>query len=305
MKNYLRNHIDSYYLPNSSTAPGIKRHENRYGWKDYYIGQHLIFSHRTTVYDREGFPNILHSHRYYEVVIYISGDISYVANEREYLPSRDDIIIFSPGCMHTARMQENCSYDRYVIYFDPEILDFLGEGCLPEIFSQGSANCLSVLPNYRAEFYYIRERIIDKLHAEDDDAAIEAFAYILQLFHLIAKHTHVNRSRVAEIPQKVLDVKRYVDHNFQSISTTTEIANHFFYSREYVSRIFKQYFNTNLSDYLINQKISYAKQLLSQGNSISFTCNAAGFKSSSAFINAFRQRTQQTPSEYRKAHRDE
>ena len=99
----------------------------------------------------------------------------------------------------------------------------------------------------------------------------------------------------------MLDIKHYVDHNFQALNTTAEIAAHFFYSREYVSRVFKQHYNINLSEYLVNQKINHAKRLLEQGNSVSFSCNEAGFKSTSAFINAFRMRTNMTPAEYKRS----
>ena len=47
------------------------------------------------------------------------------------------------------------------------------------------------------------------------------------------------------------------------------------------------------------------RRLLEQGNSVSFACNAAGFKSTSAFINAFRLRTNMTPAEYKRSYKQE
>ena len=304
MKKYLQDHLFSVYLPTEAKLPGLTRYENRYGWQDYYIGDKLLFSHRKTVYDFAGFPEKLHSHSFYEMDIYVSGSISYIADNQEFSPIRDNILIIPPGCQHTARMLDNGQYERYVFYFDPEVLDFLGSGYLGETFRYKHPSCLSVLHNKRAEFYFLRERLMDVLHSEESDAAAQAFSYVSMLLFLVSNHTQINRSSITEIPQRVLDVKHFVDHNFQELNTTAEIANHFFYSREYVSRIFKQHYNINLSEYLVNQKINHAKRLLERGNSVAFSCNAAGFKSTSAFINAFRQRTNMTPAEYKRAHRD-
>ena len=48
--------------------------KNREGWWDHQIGEHFIFSHRTTAYTRETFTDTLHMHPYYELVIYLRGD---------------------------------------------------------------------------------------------------------------------------------------------------------------------------------------------------------------------------------------
>jgi AraC-like DNA-binding protein len=306
MKNYLQQHLFSVYLPTENRLPGLVSYENKYGWHDYYIGDKLLFSHRKTVYDFAGFPEKLHAHNFYEVDIYVDGNICYIADKQEFSPVRDNIIVIPPGCQHTARMLDNGAYERYVFYFDPELLDFLGAGYFSEVFRYREASCLSVVHNKRAEFYYLRERLMDVLHSEDtEDAAAHALCYAVQLLLLVSNDTKVNHKSIAEIPQKVLDVKHYVDHNFQTINTTAEIATHFFYSREYVSRVFKQHYNINLSEYLVNQKINHARRLLEQGNSVSFACSAAGFKSTSAFINAFRLRTNMTPAEYKRSYKQE
>ena len=301
MKNYLQMHLHSVYLPTATHLPGLVRYENRYGWQDYYIGYKILFSHRKTVYDFAGFPEKLHSHSFYEMDIYVDGGISYIADNQEFSPVRDNIILLPPGCQHTARMLDNGAYERYVFYFDPELLDYLGKGYFGEIFRYKEASCLSVIHNKRADFYYLRERLMDVLHSEDPDAAAHALCYTIQFLLLVSNYTKINHHSIGEIPQKVLDIKHYVDHNFQALNTTAEIAAHFFYSREYVSRVFKQHYNINLSEYLVNQKINHAKRLLEQGNSVSFSCNEAGFKSTSAFINAFRMRTNMTPAEYKRS----
>ena len=142
MKNYLQRHLISSYSSTEVHLPGLSRYESKFGWHDYYIGDKMVFSHRKTTYDFSGFPEKLHTHVFYEIDIYVDGNICYIADKQEFSPVRDNIIVLPPGCQHTARMLDKGAYERYVFYFNPELLDFLNEGyfnnffhCYPPIIS--------------------------------------------------------------------------------------------------------------------------------------------------------------------------
>lgn len=303
MKHYLQEHIASRYLPEATLRPGVQRYRNHTGWEDAYIGEHLLFSHRRTDYSESMFPEKLHDHRFFEMNIYVCGQISYISGNQEMLPHKDDIILFPPGCMHTARLLDPGLYERYVFYFSPQLFSSLAVAPLPAFFSQPHATFHRIQPQYRAEFCYLLEKLSALLQADEADAALLAYSYVLQLFHLIANRSTENSSQIAEIPENVRALREYVDENFRTLSTVSEIAQHFYYSREYVSRLFRQYYNLHPSEYLVNRKIDYAKRLLREGKSVAFSFDASGFRSMSSFISAFRARTGMTPSEYRRSKR--
>lgn len=301
VKNYLQQHIESRYLPEALIRPGLQKYRNYTGWEDFYIGRHLVFSHRRTDYSASMFPEKLHSHRFFEMDIYITGQISYISDDQEMLPHKDDILLVPPGCMHTARLLDLGPYERYVFYFSPQFFSSLDILALPAFFAEKHASFHHIKSPYRAEFYYLLEKLKSVLRADENDAALLAYSYVTQLFHLIANHSDVNSNRIADIPENVRALREYVDCNFQLLNTVSEIAQHFYYSREYVSRIFKQYYNLQLSEYLVNRKVDYAKNLLKEGKSVTFAFDSSGFHSMSSFINAFRARTGMTPSEYKRS----
>ena len=302
MKQYLQSHKETRYLPTEKLLPGLKRYRNHLGWDDFYLGENLIFSHRLNPYDVSAFPEKLHTHNFYELDIYESGDISYIADNHEIFPNKGDIIIFPPGLLHTARLAQKSQYARYVFYFNAELFDFLGHDNLPLLFKNSHVNCRFVEPEKKCELFYLLEKIEYAVRQENMAAGLLAFGFVIQLFCLISNHTLLNKDSIATIPQNVLAVKTYIDDNYQPINTASEIARHFFYSREYVSRIFKQYFNINLSEYLINKKIDSAKSALEEGKSVTYAYNAAGYRSMSSFVNAFRLHTSMTPSIYKRLH---
>lgn len=76
-------------------------------------------------------------------------------------------------------------------------------------------------------------------------------------------------------------------------------------SREYVSRLFKSSTGMNISDFIINQRMSYACNLLKNSSmdviDVSFEC---GFDNLSTFYHHFSQRVGTSPQKYRSIVRD-
>lgn len=300
MNNYLTNHLRSSYNPTCEQYHNFKIYSNKSGWNDFFIGPNLVYSHRTTPYTPPFFPEKLHTHTYYEICIFLSGKITYVVSSNEVFPLRGGILCIPPGISHTARLIEKSEYDRIVFYFDTEAFEFLGPGSLPAFLCKTDADYLTVNSEFRGQYYYLLEQLDYMATHLDGDISLQCFSCILQLLLLIDSHAQPGRECFSKLPQKVLQIKTYIDQNFQTLSSTAEIADHFFYSREYISRTFKQYFNTNLSEYIMGKKIEAAKQALNSGQSVTQAFNASGYRSMSAFINAFRTVTSMQPSAYRK-----
>ena len=83
-----------------------------------------------------------------------------------------------------------------------------------------------------------------------------------------------------------------------------EVAEHFFYSGEYVSRLFKKYLNTTVANYVLQRRIVYSQRLIETDMPLLDVCYQAGFGSTSSFIRAFQSVTGMTPSKYRHAHHE-
>lgn len=303
MKKYLLEHLSTVYIPEPISQGEILSYQNRFGWIDHYIGEKILISHRENVYSAKQFPEKLHTHDFFEMDIYLGGAVSYIADSREIVPQRDDILIFPPNCQHTAHMGEEGTYNRYVFYFTPDMLAFLGNASLPEIFQCTQAKCLHIPQGNRAAYSYQRERLFDLLQSGQQDTVVEVFACFLQLLSLIAKSASVRNEAVTQIPPKVHQIKQYIDTEFVQIKNISQIAQQLFYSREHISRLFKQYYNTDISEYLVDKKIDYARKLLEKGNSVTFSSTMAGFHNMSSFIQAFRQRVGTTPAKYKQNYR--
>ena len=91
----------------------------------------------------------------------------------------------------------------------------------------------------------------------------------------------------------------YIEENFVSGCSPSDIAKHFGYTQSYISRYFKSCFGINLSEYVTLVRLKRAAALLQSGkHSITYAALESGFNSMRTFYRAFSNEFGCTPKEY-------
>ena len=287
----------SHYVQSAS-----ERRREIMNWENHLINDSLCYSCRSTRYDMNTFPSSLHCHDYYELVIFVEGEINYVCESRVYSPKRGDVIIIPPGKFHMSKLKgESTHYKRHVFYLYPNAFDAVGV-CLSDILLQaGEAMHFSLSSREREEeLLALTDKLDTALKKGGELNAALGFGYMIEIFALLNRKEIRHSGDIERLPENILALKQYLDTHYAEIETVAEAAEHFFYSREYVSRLFKKYYDTTILDYIHDLRISKSRALIAEGMPIIDVCYAVGFSSLSTFIRAFRRVTNMTPSEYRK-----
>lgn len=278
-------------------------HQTPINWQEYYINDQMIYSPRSTEYSRETFPESLHFHDYYELLLFLEGDIRHICETNTFLPQRGDLLVVPPGCLHTSRINtDQTRYTRHVFYLYPSAFDAYNGGALLNFLDAAHRKpfLLALKGNTMDHVMALLETLDNALvsGAEDDLALSQAL--IIQLFHTFNRQTLRNTRIDTYFPPNVVEIQKYLDEHFTEVASVAEVADHFFYSREYVSRLFKRYLNTTVADYVLQRRISYSQSLILSGLPLIDVCFQSGFGSISTFIRAFRGIMGMTPSAYRK-----
>lgn len=301
MKNYVKQHTEQdLYEIDSPEAGYIYTSKN--GWKDFAINDSMIFSHRDNEYTPETFYEGFHSHGYYEVVFYISGNIEYVCENDVFRPNTGMIVASLPDTMHTARLVSDSEYHRFVFYFRRDFFTYCGEELPLPMFFGANGGFGAFQPDealYEKLFRLASEAETAALMASPEGRAL-AYSYIIQFFALLSGISVDEAGDNDKLPENVARIKKYIDTYYSTIEGVSEIASYFFYSREHASRLFRQYFNITLSEYLMQRRVAESAKLLVDGQSVTQACYAVGFRSVSSYINAFRRIMGCLPSEYKR-----
>ena len=292
------NLLSHYLTPNDKNGLEV------INWQDVNISENLTYSFRDTFYTEKTYPSNLHYHDYYEVVFIENGYINYVCDSLVFKPSKSDVVIVPPGVLHMSKINaKSTRYTRHVFYFYPQVLNVFDRNVMQDFFEKTNKNyiltlstivdkedCLSILNKI--------SKLVDSEVTVKDKTLI--FAYLIELLCLFDKKANVIKSDKNYLPEKLLKVKDYIDNNYVYINTVTDVANKFFYSREYLSRSFKKYFNITIADYVNKKRIIKSQELFKQNKSVTEVCYTVGYNSLSTFIRVFKSITNTSPTEYKK-----
>lgn len=294
----------SIYLKRAEGNEALSQIRN---WNDFFLLPELCYSHRKTRYDQSNYPSSLHAHDYYEAVVYVSGDISYICEETRVQPHFGDIILVRPNHFHMSVINSHLTeYERYVFYFDASFFHRIQASALNQFLKQND------LPMFRMSLQEPHRTMMLNLLKMLDDAACQdtdpmerslSVGYLIQFFYLLNQADHPGHELPVRmtIPSKAEEIRMYLEKNYRNIDSVSSVARHFNYSREYISRLFRNSFHTTIAGYIGKLRIADSQQLIAQEKPLSQVCYECGFENQTTFIRTFKEETGMTPSAYRAA----
>ena len=104
----------------------------------------------------------------------------------------------------------------------------------------------------------------------------------------------------AEIYQRIVTAKIYIDEHFQETIDLEQISQKAFFSRFHFHRIFTKVYKITPHQYLTKIRLEAAKKMLEkEGISVTEVCNYIGFESLGSFSSLFRKKSGYSPQYYR------
>jgi len=122
-----------------------------------------------------------------------------------------------------------------------------------------------------------------------------------QLREFLTRWSHARIAASQQAQSAIPAVVRYVEQHYNRELTLQDIASHFYLSREYISRKFKQETGENLIDFLCRIRIDKAKLLLANPHfKIAQVAEMVGYADEKYFSKVFKKLTGQSPNQFRK-----
>ena len=101
-------------------------------------------------------------------------------------------------------------------------------------------------------------------------------------------------------------VKDFLDQNYSRDVHLADLTNRFHFSKEYISRLFHEKYQTSIGEYVLKIRMDRAKTLLLNENiQIQNISERLGYKDSNYFSKAFRSYYGVSPSEYKESCKEE
>ncbi len=226
-----------------------------------------------------------------------AGDMVFVGSNVPHVWLSDEAFYKDNSKLHSKAI---------ITYFNPnkfkEVFDSVKEfSSIREIIRQASRGIKVVGKT--------RDTIADKLVVLSSKSGFEKIEGMLQIMHLIAmsedklfiinKEIEDNDSQYSDRLIKVIKYIKENLHNQISLRQVSEIAC---MTEQSFCRFFRNRTKKSFSQYLLDQRISYACTLLIQSDkSISEISDLCGYKSSSHFCKVFKDQIKQSPYQYKRS----
>ncbi len=249
----------------------------------------------------------LHINKYYEMYVYISGNVSYVVENNCYDLNKGDVILVRPNEIHGPVLHENCQYERFYVLFPKESFNFLTDDIpspLDAISRNGQTYIVSLPHEERQQMLKTLYEVSSLSDTQSPDR-LKIYSRLIDFLCIINEYLMQPLQEKTQdaikntaLPILLQNVLHYINSNLTEIQTVDEIAKHFYISTPYLSSVFKKYIHINIVQYISMKKIARARKLLETDPNITAVCFKSGFNNCSYFIKQFRRYVGMTPKQY-------
>jgi AraC-like DNA-binding protein len=243
-----------------------------------------------------------HSHKYYEFLLFLNGDASYIVENSSYKANSGDIFLTRPGELHTLSFASDAMYERHFIQVSKEWTSTIPYDLLDSIdrLKVGENNCI---PSEIAEEYGLRsyfENIYYHMDNKLPESELMIRTYIIQFLAKLNTILKKESDTLDEITENkhVIQIKKYINENFVNGISLDDLANRFYMNKYYMCHMFKEETGLTIKEFTNTRRIARAKQLLPKYKSVKDLYSVCGFSDYSSFYRTFKRFTGVSPMEF-------
>ncbi len=251
--------------------------------------------------------NQFHLHDRFEIFYLIENTLEFFIERYMYLVQSRDMIITNTHETHRPAFQPGQNYHRVVIQFEPALV---------QSFSTASFNLLGPFINRPKGKHNKRSltseqanqllSIFNKIENLDTDPTkgyevlkLNCLVELLALINCVYMENTSLQQKNPLVSDRLIPLLDYIDQNLDSDLSLDTLEETFHISKYHLSRLFKRNFGNTIHDYIIYKRISLAKELLADGESVATACSRSGFVDYSNFLRRFRQTVGVSPGKYK------
>ena len=250
-----------------------------------------------------------HIHYKFEIYYEIEGGRRYFIEDSAYVVNAGSVVLIGENQIHKTASLGDSPSSRIVLNFSREYLERVAQA-FPNVdffafLSEERNHLLTGLTVKQQNQIY---GLLQQLLAMEDEtsAAADALRRLLlgTLLLELKEHCRRQQEQTAEngrVSNHTVDqIQAYIAEHYAEKLTLTGIANQFYISPYYLSRMFKKSINLSLIEYINGVRIKAAQNLIERSSgSIAEIAAKTGFMTTAHFRRVFKDATGLSPQQYR------
>ena len=272
----------------------------------YLLEEFRIFHNADT--NRRVIPS--HYHDFHKLILFISGNVSYILEGRQFDLKPWDIVLVPAGLIHRPVIHDNSLYERIITYISPDFFEAFSkeDGDLSACFSQCEKTHEGLIrPD--ASMYRrisglasnIREAVKDNGFGAGVLRRIRLTEFLLLVNRLTDREDYIPAVAAASNPI-ILKAMDFINANLSNEDLSVDmIAKETALNRSYLMHLFKAQTGYTIGGYIREKRLFQACTLLKNGSTVTQACYRSGFSNYAAFYYAYRKKYASPPAQGRNA----
>ncbi len=249
----------------------------------------------------------LHTHDYYEFYFFLEGNVSLQIDHAVFAVTPGDMVIVPPSVSHKPIIHNvDVPYSRFVFWISKEFCNYLltlspDYGYLMQLVTTRKNY---IFHHDKISFNSIQSKLIRLLEEMQGNrfcksAQIPVYVsdLILYLNRLIYEQSHpVTTKESASLYQNIC---AFIETHIEEDLSLERLATEFFMSKYHIAHIFKDNLGLSIHQYITKKRLTFCRQSILSGMSITAAYETFGFGDYSSFYRAFKKEYGISPKDFR------
>ncbi|APF28549.1 helix-turn-helix domain protein [Clostridium sporogenes] len=271
-----------------------------------YLKEDFRFFH---LKDKKDMEFELHYHDFNKIIVFISGNVSYLIEGKAYKLKPWDILFVSSNDLHKVIINNDEPYERIIIWVNSKFLEMHNKN------NNNLLTCFQLSSKLKINLFRMEEHNISlikhtlfSLESATKDKEfgnivlknslfIQLMVYLNRLF--MNNTNHIEKNDI-EYDKQIEEIINYIKENLQEDLSIDTLSSKFFINKYYLMHKFKSQTGYTLHKYIQQKRLAFSKSLILKEHKITEIYIKCGFGDYSSFIRAFKKAYGISPKDYYK-----
>lgn len=252
-----------------------------------------------------------HYHDFNKIIIFLSGDVTYIIEGKSYTLKPWDILLVGRNDVHQPIISPNTAYERIILWLNPYFLDAhkKDNADLQSCFSLATERKMNMIRLNKADIPSLKQTLDDLEEAINDSSFGSEILKNSLFIQLMVK---INRLFFGmDIKKKLEDIRydtrienilTYIKNNLENELSIDLISKEFYLNKYYLMHLFKKETGYTLYNYIQKKRIIMASDYIKSGLQAGDVCSLCGFGDYSTFVRSFKKEFSLSPKQYYKSY---
>ena len=248
-----------------------------------------------------------HYHDFNKIIIFISGEVTYIIEGKSYKLKPWDILLVGRNDLHIPIISPATSYERMILWLNPLFLEEHNKNnCnLLSCFELAAERKLNLIRLSLKDINSLKQNLLNLEGAINDKAFGSHILKNALFLQLIVK---INRlflgmefsKNIDDIKYdpRVEDILSFINSNLDKDLSIDTFSKKFYLNKYYLMHLFKKETGYTLYGYIQKKRIIKASDLIKSGMQAGEVCSLCDFGDYSTFVRAFKKEFELSPKQY-------